>query len=355
MKTTSSLILQLFLISYVLMQLLTGCASTKPTPLAKAVTTGDLQTMQNLIKSGSNVNEPISNLTPLQWSVEDGKENVVNFLLQNGADINASNGGQTPLMLASIQGNIRIVKLLLRNGADLSLRDNVGNTAFSYARDNWNYNIAKLLTLASEAEQQGGNQEVVKVCSDFKENSSILTTQYTSYIEYHNISPKINYKGNKTISVIVHDKRSYVLSGQTGPEWVGIFRGGFGRAYDIGTSTLKPLADEFSQAIVNGLLVAEFKIMESSIPDRVISIDILEWLSVSGGGMLSLTFGTDLHYKLIVKVFDEKYKVLMQREVYGKDSLGGNSSQIYELIPRATENIFNKILNSSDIRTVLTE
>ena len=184
---------------------------------------------------------------------------------------------------------------------------------------------------------------------------STATHFYETNIDYHNIIPKMNYKGNKTISVIVHDQRPYVLSGQTGPEYVGIFRGGFGRAYDIGTSTLKPLADEFSQSIVNGLLAAEFKITESATADRVISIDILEWLSVSGGGMLSFTRGTDLHYRLLVKVFDGKSKVLTQQEVKGSDSLGGNLSQINELIPGATENIFNKILNSSDIRTVLAE
>jgi hypothetical protein len=71
--------------------------------------------------------------------------------------------------------------------------------------------------------------------------------------------------------------------------------------------------------------------------------------------MLSFTFGTDLHYRLLVKVFDGKSKVLIQQEVKGSDSLGGNLSQINELIPRATENIFNKILNSSNIRTTLTE
>ncbi|MCX5820229.1 MAG: hypothetical protein NT047_10020 [Deltaproteobacteria bacterium] len=178
---------------------------------------------------------------------------------------------------------------------------------------------------------------------------------YETDIDYHQIILKINYKGNKTISVIVHDQRPYVLSGQTGPEYVGIFRGGFGRAYDIGTATRKPLADEFSRAIVNGLLAAEFKIMESAASDRVISIDILEWLSVSGGGMLSFTRGTDLHYRLLVKVFDGKGKVLIQQEVKGSDGLGGNLSQINELIPGATENIFNEILNSSNIRTGLTE
>jgi hypothetical protein len=186
-------------------------------------------------------------------------------------------------------------------------------------------------------------------------SDSTATHFYETNIDYHNIIPKVNYKGNKAISVIVNDQRPYVLSKQTGPEYVGIFRGGFGRVYDIGTSTRKPLADEFSQAIINGLLAAEFKITESATFDRIISIDILEWLSVSGGGMLSFTRGTDLHHRLLVKIFDGENKVLTQQEVKGTDSLGGNLSQINELIPGATENIFNESLNSSNIRKVLTE
>ncbi|MCE5319269.1 MAG: ankyrin repeat domain-containing protein [Parachlamydia sp.] len=334
---------------------ITGCASINTAPLAKAITKGDLQTMQSLVKSGANINEPISNFTPLQWSVEEGKEDAVNFLLQNGADINASNGGQTPLMLACIRGDLAIVKLLLSNGADLSLKDKSGSTAFSYARYNLNYNIAKLLNLAAEAEERGGKRAVAKVCSDFKEDPSIRTAQFESYIDYNNITLKITYEGNKGVSVIVNDKRPYVLSGQTRPEWVGITRGGFGRAYDLGTSTLNPLADEFSRFITNGLVAAGFKKNELSSADKVISIDVLEWLSVTGGGVLSLTFGTDLHYKILIRVSDEKNKVLVQKEFQGKESLGGNLSQVYELLPRATGEIYNAILNSSPIRTALLE
>jgi hypothetical protein len=206
-----------------------------------------------------------------------------------------------------------------------------------------------------------GKQEVVKVCSDFKEDSFISPTRiYDSYIDYHNVIPKINYRGNKIIAVIVHDQRPYILSREKDTEYVGLYRGGFGKPNDIKTSTLMPLADEFSQSIVNGLLAAGFKTMESSSTNRIVSIDILEWLTVTGGGItggeiISFTSGTDLYYKLVVKVFDEKNNILIQQEVKGTDRLGGNLTQIYELIPKATENIFNKIFNSPDIRKVLTE
>ena len=190
------------------------------------------------------------------------------------------------------------------------------------------------------------------------ETTSVNTTKerfYESNINYHNIIPKITYKGNRSISVVVRDQRPYVLSGQTGPEYVGIFRGGFGRPYDLGTSTLKPLAYEFSQFIMSGFMAAGFKTNDSATPDRIVSIDILEWLSVSGSSFLSLTFGTDLHYSLVVRVTDGKDNVLTNQEVKGTDTLGGNFSQIYELIPRGTENLFNRILNSPNFRLALTE
>lgn len=334
---------------------LIGCASTQTAQLSRNVTKGDLPALQNLVKSGGNINEPISNLTPLQWSVEEGKEDAVIYLIENGADVNTLSGGYTPLMLACIRGNIGIVKLLLSHGADLNVKDKSGKTAFYHARDNWNFNIAKLLRLASEAERQGGRQAIAKVCSDFKEETSLKEARFENYIDYQNIAPKISYKGHKTISITVQDKRPYVVSGQTRPEWVGITRGGFGRAYEIGTSTLRPLADELSRSLISCLGNAGFTLSESLSSDRFIQVEILEWLSVTGGGALSMTFGTDLNYEIIVTISDEKKNILVKQQFKGVEILGGSLSQIYELIPRGTESIYNEILNSQSIRLALSD
>lgn len=173
---------------------------------------------------------------------------------------------------------------------------------------------------------------------------------YESNIDYHNIIPKINYKGNQSISVIVHDKRPYILSGEKGAEYVGFFRGGFGRPYDLGTETLNPLADELAYCITAGLNAAGFTIGKTN---KVIAIDIIEWMTVSGGGLISFSAGTELHYKLIVKIFDGKNNLLVQQEIKGADDLKCSLSQIYKAIPEGTEKLLSRILNADDIRKEL--
>jgi len=355
MNKSSFVLVKLFF-CFSLLLFLTCCAVTKNTTLAKAVSSGDIQALQSLAKDGANFDERISaDLTPLEWSIEQGNENVVKFLIEHGADVNAFNRGLTPLMLASMYRNITIVKLLLCNGADLKLRDKSGHTAFIYARHEWNYGIARLLNRAEEAYNKGGKAAVIKLCSDYVDDSFYTKTEYTSYIEYNKIRPKINYNGNKTISIIVNDKRSYVLSRQSGSEWVGIWRGIFGRVYDMATATLNSLAYDFSQSISNSFAEAGFKTAASSSADRIFSIDILEWMSVSGGGVRSLTSGTEITYTLYLKVTDVKNNTIMQKEISGKDLFYVNEPEMVNIIPQKTEDIFTKILNTTDLRLALTQ
>jgi len=366
---------------------------TGKTPLHVAVDNKQTELVKSLIEKGADVNATDNEkYTPLTLAVQSNNKDVVNILIERDADVDArDSSGYTPLLWATYSGNVEIVKILIDGGADVDIDDSYGTTPLIIAVSSGHFEIAKLLieedadvlAMDSRSYKASDHLNVSQKLArrlfrpeDYELRASLLKQlkdkeasqlsegtylskpakrYYDTKINYHDIIPKINYRGDKTISVIVNDKRPYVLSRQTGPEYVGITRGGFGRPYDICTSTLKPLAEEFSQFIVNGLVAVGFKIMESSTADRIVSIDILEWLSITGGGLISFTFGTDLHYNLFVNVFDGKNKILAQQEVKGTDSLGGSLSQINELIPRATENIFNKILSSSEIRTALTE
>lgn len=343
------------LIIFSCLLLLVGCASSRSAGLKNDITKGDLKSLQDLVKRGGNIDEPISDMTPLQWAVENGKQDAVKYLIERNADINATNGGYTPLMLAAVHGNIGIAKLLLLNGANLNAKDRHGNTAFIIARDNWEFSVAKLLSAASDAELQGGKQAVSEVCNNFHADPSLQKYRFENYIDYQRISPKVSYLGNKKVAVTVSDKRPYVLSGETPSEWVGITRGGFGRAYELGNSTLRPIAQEFSRVLTTALADSGLKIVESSNADRILKIEILEWMSVTGGGVLSMTFGTELDYKILVSVLDDKNNILVKQEVNGADRLGGNLAQIYELIPRAAENVFTGILNSSPLRSVMAD
>jgi len=87
--------------------------------------TGDLQTMKELFKRISDVNQTNPRgQTALFVSARNGREAVVDLLLENGADVNK--GRFIPLVGASAAGHEQTVKLLLNHGAEVNKTVNGG-------------------------------------------------------------------------------------------------------------------------------------------------------------------------------------------------------------------------------------
>jgi uncharacterized protein len=86
-----------------------------PSPIFSAARVGDWQTVDYLLKGGTNPN------------------------------IRESETGQTPLVVATISRNFDIVETLLKFGAKPDIADDYGKTALSWAAQNGEYDVAKLL------------------------------------------------------------------------------------------------------------------------------------------------------------------------------------------------------------------
>ena len=88
--------------------------------LAKAVNTGDVQTVRALIKSGTDVNAKSGDgSTPLLWAAHTSNLEIAKALVAAKANVEAANDfGVTPLLEASRNGDAPMVELLLRAGAD---------------------------------------------------------------------------------------------------------------------------------------------------------------------------------------------------------------------------------------------
>ena len=70
------------------------------------------------------------------------------YLLDNGyCDVNeiVDKSGKTSLIIAAKEGSHGACELLLEYGADKDIKDNDGKTAYDYAVENGNTEIAKLL------------------------------------------------------------------------------------------------------------------------------------------------------------------------------------------------------------------
>lgn len=101
----------------------------------KAVISGNLELLGELLKTGENVDtQDKIKRTLLINAVLSNKIEVVKFLISNGANINAKdNLGNTALHYAAQNYLLDITKILLENKAEIDTQDQYGNTPLSNA------------------------------------------------------------------------------------------------------------------------------------------------------------------------------------------------------------------------------
>ena len=102
------------------------------TPMHRAIETNNIEILQLLIFKSNNTNLGFTNRqgrTPLIYAISKGNLDVIEFLVKNGADTNFENElGWTPLTRAINAENIDTVSLLCENGADLNMPNPKGWT-----------------------------------------------------------------------------------------------------------------------------------------------------------------------------------------------------------------------------------
>lgn len=95
-------------------------------------------------------------------------------------------------------------------------------------------------------------------------------------------------KGSTKVAVATVDERPYVLNHKNPSNYVGIIRGGFGNPFDRHTDDGKPLADEFSQSIVDSLADGGFAAIVVSDPPAANADQVMAQLKQSGASRLVL-------------------------------------------------------------------
>ncbi|KAG6973099.1 hypothetical protein JG687_00001103 [Phytophthora cactorum] len=115
--------------------------------LVAAAGDGDVDTVKNLIDTGSDVNSvDAHSLTPLLSASRHGHTQMVQFLVGKGADINKSDQeGDTPLIIAAIEGHVEIVQFLLEIGDDVGKKSKNGNTPLICAAKSGQLEVVQLL------------------------------------------------------------------------------------------------------------------------------------------------------------------------------------------------------------------
>jgi hypothetical protein len=104
--------------------------------LHSAVFTGDLETIRQHVKAGSDLNvlEPSRASTPLITAAFIGNADAAKILIDAGAALNYQNAdGSTALHTAAVFGKTDVAKILISAGTNLNIQNNNGATALHTA------------------------------------------------------------------------------------------------------------------------------------------------------------------------------------------------------------------------------
>jgi ankyrin repeat protein len=85
--------------------------------------------------------------TPIDLAVSRSSCEVVELLIRRGANINTREEvyGSTPLLQVVARDRKEIAEILLRHGVDITMKNNAGETAYSYAVAIGRTEIAEML------------------------------------------------------------------------------------------------------------------------------------------------------------------------------------------------------------------
>ncbi len=145
--------------------------------------------------------------------------------------------------------------------------------------------------------------------------------------DYNAVAPQLETQTTKAVTVAVSDQRPYVLSGNKGPDFVGLQRGGFGNPFPVHTQSGNPLAADLGQAIakslsLKGVNATAAVVAPGSGPDavnaasdRVLFVAMREWKT-------DVFAQTTFHWNVEASVLDSSGTVLAANTETGSSGIG---------------------------------
>jgi ankyrin repeat protein len=115
-----------------------------------AVAAGNEEISGMLLDAGAKIDDGASGLTPLAFAVSSGNVDMIRFLAKRGADVNhgAKSGEQTALISAILGAQIESVKTLIALKADVNAKMKDGTTPLKLAHKGDQEEIVALLEAA---------------------------------------------------------------------------------------------------------------------------------------------------------------------------------------------------------------
>lgn len=169
---------------------------------------------------------------------------------------------------------------------------------------------------------------------------------------------------HRTLILSVDDLRPYVLNGKKEPNFVGLQRGGFGNPFDVTTSTGKPMTEDMSDAIAQGLMDVGYRVVSvqgkpknvylvntaaKEAATRIVVLKVYDWKS-------DIYSGITLNCDLRLSVFDANGELLAESTMNFVKEISGahlgaamNSQVMADEFAKRIGYLFNK----NEVRSAL--
>ena len=165
------------------------------------------------------------------------------------------------------------------------------------------------------------------------------------------------------VAIAVHDRREEVVTGDKGPDFVGLSRGGWGNPFDITTASDAPLADDMAASVAQSMQRAGYKVQVVQVApsdeparaadklrqagaQRVLMLRLDKWKS-------DTYVSTALHYDVDLLVLDANGNALAHAQQRGDDNLGGSfwnpGGHADDAVTEAFQRKFELLLNDHNV------
>lgn len=182
--------------------------------------------------------------------------------------------------------------------------------------------------------------------------------------DYQQIDISLPVKGSGVVGLGVVENRGYVVSGNKGPDFIGLQRGGFGNPFDVTTDSGKPLVDDMSTSLTNALTRSGFTVERLTVTsqdasavatavnaggyDRNIILTVNEWKT-------DVMMRIKLVFDLELQIMDKQGKLIASNSLKGEEVIGGGGFEgsNAETAASAFEAKIGRLFNTPEVKASL--
>lgn len=185
--------------------------------------------------------------------------------------------------------------------------------------------------------------------------------------QYHDVELNFTASGSSRLVIATHDQREEVCKNGKVPSFVGFMRSGVGIPYVIETKSGKAFASDITSSVSKalakrGFVVKTVETSHSETHEQVVGkmlqanegFPVLLHVNIWHSDCYNIVW---YYFHVVLQIYDSEGKLLTQKVVEGKESLGGSfwnpPKHARRVIPKAFQKKMEEIFNDQEVVAIL--